>query len=184
MTTDLRQHVAARIQLLRQAQGLSLSELARGSNVAKATRSKIETGEANPTLDTLWQLSNALKVPASHLMETPDQHTALTRASEGTAFREPSIEGVLIHALDIEAAHLELYYGTFRKDQLHQSPGHRLGVVEHIILHSGALRVEAEGQIHHLGPGDYLRIGTSKPHSYLAEGADAYVTLIMAYPRA
>ena len=48
------------IQRLRKAYNLSLSELAEQSGVAKSIISQIERNETNPTLATIWRLSQAL----------------------------------------------------------------------------------------------------------------------------
>jgi len=50
------------IQRLRKAYNLSLSELAEQSGVAKSIISQIERNETNPTLATIWRLSQALDV--------------------------------------------------------------------------------------------------------------------------
>ena len=50
------------IQRLRKAYNLSLSELAEQSGVAKSIISQIERNETNPTLATIWRLSQALDI--------------------------------------------------------------------------------------------------------------------------
>ena len=55
-------HMGKTIQRLRKAYNLSLSELAEQSGVAKSIISQIERNETNPTLATIWRLSQALDV--------------------------------------------------------------------------------------------------------------------------
>ncbi len=62
---ELAQEVGARLRRLRQDRGLSLSELARRSGVGKGTLSELETGQRNPTLETLYALTTALEAPLS-----------------------------------------------------------------------------------------------------------------------
>ncbi|WP_163521161.1 helix-turn-helix domain-containing protein, partial [Klebsiella michiganensis] len=47
------------VQRLRKAYNLSLSELSEQSGVAKSIISQIERNETNPTLATIWRLSQA-----------------------------------------------------------------------------------------------------------------------------
>ena len=56
------------IQRLRKAYNLSLSELAEQSGVAKSIISQIERNETNPTLATIWRLSQALDVSIERVL--------------------------------------------------------------------------------------------------------------------
>ena len=58
------------IQRLRKAYNLSLSELAEQSGVAKSIISQIERNETNPTLATIWRLSQALDVSIERVLAT------------------------------------------------------------------------------------------------------------------
>ena len=55
------------VEKYRLEKGLSLSELARKSAIAKSHLSYIENGETSPTIDTLCKISKALNVPCSDL---------------------------------------------------------------------------------------------------------------------
>ena len=52
--------VAANIRRLREERNLSMEELARLSGVSKSMLAQVERGDGNPTLSTLWKLSNPL----------------------------------------------------------------------------------------------------------------------------
>src|SRR5258708_40225187 len=56
------------IQRLRKAYNLSLSELAEQSGVAKSIISQIERNETNPTLATVWRLSQALDISIERVL--------------------------------------------------------------------------------------------------------------------
>src|SRR6187551_1463499 len=56
------------IQRLRKAYNLSLSELSEQSGVAKSIISQIERNETNPTLATIWRLSQALDVSIERVL--------------------------------------------------------------------------------------------------------------------
>lgn len=43
--------------------GLSLAEVARRAGIAKSTLSQLESGNGNPSLETLWSLCVALDIP-------------------------------------------------------------------------------------------------------------------------
>ena len=52
--------VAANIRRLREERNLSMEELARLSGVSKSMLAQVERGDGNPTLSTLWKLSNGM----------------------------------------------------------------------------------------------------------------------------
>src|SRR5918999_196881 len=60
------------IQRLRKAYNLSLSELAEQSGVAKSIISQIERNETNPTLATIWRLSQALDISIERVLAAHD----------------------------------------------------------------------------------------------------------------
>jgi transcriptional regulator with XRE-family HTH domain len=69
---DLKAVLARNLRRARVARRLSLSELARGTRLGKATLSQIEAGRANPTVETLRLLADALQMPVGELLEDPD----------------------------------------------------------------------------------------------------------------
>lgn len=179
---DPKQQVGSRIRDLRQARRMSLSDLARESGVAKATLSNIEAGEANPTLDTLWQLSRALRAPLGSFFGEPRTDLKVVHAEEMQRVDGEVLRGLIAAMFDVEASRLEFFVGTFLKDGVHRSPAHQHGVVEHIFLHRGRLRVGPEGKEVELVPGDYMRMEADRPHSYEAQTDDLHFTLVMQYP--
>ncbi|HMN60745.1 MAG TPA: helix-turn-helix transcriptional regulator, partial [Anaerolinea sp.] len=56
------------VQRLRKAYNLSLSDLSEQSGVAKSIISQIERNETNPTLSTIWRLSQALDVSIERVL--------------------------------------------------------------------------------------------------------------------
>src|SRR5829696_7458066 len=71
------------IQRLRKAYNLSLSELAEQSGVAKSIISQIERNETNPTLATIWRLSQALDVSIDRVLATGDDEPFIEKSSRG-----------------------------------------------------------------------------------------------------
>jgi XRE family transcriptional regulator, regulator of sulfur utilization len=62
------------VQRLRKAYNLSLSELSGQSGVAKSIISQIERNETNPTLATIWRLSQALDVSIERVLRAADKN--------------------------------------------------------------------------------------------------------------
>ena len=64
--------------------GLSLAEVARRAGIAKSTLSQLESGNGNPSLETLWALCVALDIPFARVLEPQANHTQGIRRGEGT----------------------------------------------------------------------------------------------------
>src|SRR3954468_18046538 len=70
------------VQRLRKAYNLSLSELAEQSGVAKSIISQIERNETNPTLATIWRLSQALDVSIERVLAATNDEPFLESSSQ------------------------------------------------------------------------------------------------------
>ena len=55
--------IGAKLQLLRLAENLTLDELSEKSGVSTAILSQIERNKSNPTLSTLWKITQTLDHP-------------------------------------------------------------------------------------------------------------------------
>lgn len=79
---DMNAIVARNIRRLRDNRQLSLDELARLSGVSRSMLARIERGEGNPTLSTLWKVANGLGLPFDELTVRPKADFELVRAED------------------------------------------------------------------------------------------------------
>lgn len=63
--------VAKTLNCLREKQKLSMEALSKLSGVSKSMLAQIERGDGNPTISTLWKISNGMKVPFDALTVRP-----------------------------------------------------------------------------------------------------------------
>jgi transcriptional regulator with XRE-family HTH domain len=176
----------ARIQELRSAAGLSAQALARRSGVSRGTLAQLEAGEGNPTVDTLYALANALGVPLAELLAAPADAPGVhvVRARTGPAVSGGPTDAELLERFDRPGLFGELYAIRFYPGEARRSQAHPLGVIEHLHLHAGHVRVGPVDAPVELGPGDYARYDGSVPHVYEALGGEASGTLMMLTPAA
>ena len=71
--------VASNIRRLRQEANLTLAELAGAAGLGKSTLAQLESGKANPSVETLWAIAAALRVPFARLVE--EERTAPSTTS-------------------------------------------------------------------------------------------------------
>ena len=74
--------VAKNIRRLREENRLSMEELAKLSGVSKSMLAQIERGDGNPTISTLWKISNGMKVPFDALTVRPKASYEIVKTSD------------------------------------------------------------------------------------------------------
>jgi transcriptional regulator with XRE-family HTH domain len=173
--------VAANVRALRVARGMSLGDLASASGAGKATLSRIEAEQANPTVETLYALADALGGPFGALTAEAAPAARHVRARD-VPHVGGSIEarvltqiagGALVEALEI----------TFPVGQVRSSGPHPAGVTEHVLLTEGRLQAGPTDAPTELEPGDVLRFAGDVAHQYAAIGEQpARAIILMAYP--
>jgi transcriptional regulator with XRE-family HTH domain len=171
--------VAANLRRLRGDRGLSTVALAQQSGVARATLAQLEAGRGNPTLETLYALANTLGVALGDVIAPlPAAEVEVVRADEG-----PRVAGAAVRArLVARRGPLELYDLSLRAGRRQRSDPHPAGVVEHLLVHAGRVRVGPEGAPVELGPGDYARYPADVPHVYEALEPGVGATLLIEGP--
>src|SRR5690348_10488835 len=65
---DLAQRIGTMVRSARMTRFMSTSELAREAGLSKTIVGRIESGEGNPSIETLWRISTALQVPLGYLL--------------------------------------------------------------------------------------------------------------------
>jgi transcriptional regulator with XRE-family HTH domain len=169
----------ARLRELRQARGLSVSQLARQTGLGKGTLSELESGRRNPTLQTLYAVTTALGVPLSAALPPGE-----VQQPGAAAIRGDAIEAILVDRFVDAASTTELYRTRLRAGRRQDSEPHAAGVTEHWIVYAGAVTMGPVDRMVHLGPGDSTSFTADVPHRYLVDaGEDVAATLLVRYPR-
>lgn len=175
------QVLAANLRALREQAGLSLSELARRSDIAKGTLSQLETGTGNPTIETVFSLSNALGVPVSTLLtERADPDVVLVRSNSLDVLSSNAVDLRMLRRLDVTDTVFELYDQRVRPGEVQRSSGHPGR--EHVVVISGVLRVGPPESPYELGPGDYVCFPAQGPHVYETVDGPVASVLLLEYP--
>lgn len=183
-TTSIDQLIALRLKVLRAERGWSLDELARRSNVSRATLSRLENAEVSPTTSVLGKLCAAYGLTMSRLMHlVEDDFVPLIRRSaqpvwidQTIGFRRRSISPPA-RSLAGEVLECELEPGTHIT---YDRPA-RSGLEHHLYLIEGQLTISVDGQTYDLRPGDCLRYQLSGPSSFITpeQCAARYILVIV-----
>ena len=164
----------------RERLGLSVTELARRAGIAKSTLSQLETGNGNPSLETLWALAMALDVPVSRLISQPRQHVQVIRANEGvTTVSEHANYAATLLATCPPGPQRGISRLSGQPGQTPTSPPHLAGTIEHVIISSGRALVGPKDQAVELSPGDYISYSADREHIFEALAADTTAVMLI-----
>lgn len=177
--------IATRLLALRQAQALSLAELAKRSGVSKAMISKVERAQSSPTAVLLGRLAAGLGVPLAQLLtEDKDQPQRLrTRAAQET-WRDPEVGYLRRQVAErhagsgVELVEIELP----RSAQVSYPRWSGKPYRQCLWMLEGALRVDYGDERFELSPGDCLDFGVDRPLVFKALGRSACRYLLVASP--
>ncbi len=179
----LASRIGAAVAEHRDAHRWSLGELARASGLSKTILARIERGEGNPSVETLWRVSRALGVPLGALLSPPSRRPrvrAIPARSGEPITSESGMSAWLIesssHHHRSEVFDIELPRGV---DQA--TDPHLPGTEEVIVCVKGRVRVGPYEQEVELGPGDAVWFTADVPHHYHAL-RDTRTLCYMIYP--
>jgi transcriptional regulator with XRE-family HTH domain len=175
--------VAGNVRTLRMQAGMTLADLAGAAGLGKSTLAQLESGRANPSVETLWAIAAALRVPFARIVAEERPPMEVARAADIPAMHSaeaPGWAGRMLSASrrrgSFDLYSIDLDAGTIR----HADP-HHAGVVEHLVVVVGRVRAGPQTGPVELGPGDLVTFGADVPHVYEALEA-SHCVLLMAYP--
>ncbi|WP_395666352.1 helix-turn-helix domain-containing protein [Methylocella sp.] len=155
------------VQRLRKAYNLSLSELSEHSGVAKSIISQIERNETNPTLATIWRLSQALDVSIERVLQAQDDEPFLEKTERRDTPMLVSDDGkcrLSIVGWIKTVEWLQWYEFSADPGGVLESEAHQRGSVESLSVSEGELEVEVSGVVERARAGDTLRYRCDRPH--------------------
>jgi transcriptional regulator with XRE-family HTH domain len=175
--------VAANVRTLRTAAGLTLPELAERTRLGRSTLAQLESGRANPSVETLWAIAAALDVPFGRLVEAAVPPVRVVRAGEGVRLElEESALRTRLLATSPRRGSFEVYVVEADPGQPRHADPHSPGTVEHLVVTAGTLRAGPADRPERLATGDLLTFAADVPHLYEALAPGTAALLLMDYP--
>ncbi|MEV0381156.1 XRE family transcriptional regulator [Nonomuraea sp. NPDC050643] len=177
---DPEQRVAARLGELRRARGLTLTTLAEWTGISAAHLSRMEKGERQPSIGSLFQLARAYGVSVGELVgdERPHEHRVVRGAGapvhEGPDGPYATMAGLGPRSA-LEAVRLELTADHPQRSAVHSGEEWLYVVRGEITARVGATEIA-------LGAGDALHFDASARHSLWSRGGPATVIIVSVAP--
>jgi len=174
-TDALNARLGKTVTRLRAAQALSISALSEQSGVAKSMISQIEKNEANPSVATLFRLSQALGTsvedmlgqvpPTSAILDhARNQDTPLIRSEDGLC------ELRILSSIDT-VSWAQTYDFRAQPGGVLESSPHPDRTVENLSVISGTLEVEIEDMTTTVKAGETLRYRGDREHTLRNTGS-------------
>ena len=166
----LGQHVGKAARRLRLAQGLTLSDVALRAGISRAMLSRLETGDATPSLETLGSMTTALGVNLTDLLQgfgVGDSPAQLVRRGEGLeVVRRGTKRGHTYHLLASNRGPRRLFepFLVTLTDKSEVFPGFEHPGVEFIYMLKGLMTYRHGSESYPLSPGDALTFSGRVPH--------------------
>ncbi len=170
MATTTAAHLAANLRSLREARGLTQTQMAKLAELPRPTWAHLESGAGNPTLAVLVKVAGALQLRVEELIGPPKTSARLypaatiaTRQRGAVTVRrllpEP-IPGMEIDRLEIPP-----------RGAMTGVP-HTPGTREYLTCERGTVELAAAGEVWTLKPGDVLVFRGDQKHGYRNPGAE------------
>src|SRR5437764_15339961 len=178
-TNEVQQLLAANLRRLRIARHLSLSELARATQMSKATLSGVESGRSNPTVETLAALAGALRVSLAELLEEfgLDDVTIVRASARDSASAPPGVRRRALAAF-VPAGALALAELSLDAGVTHEGEPEAAGTRAHVYVVQGRVLGGPVERVTELTPGDYASFSIDLP--YVFETARQAARLLVA----
>jgi transcriptional regulator with XRE-family HTH domain len=173
--------VGPRVKALREAEGMSLRDLAERCGVSAPMLSQVERGETSPTLQVAARIASGLQLRLSQLLRLDEQDTVtIVRPGERRA------GGAGGHRYEVLTPPLpgqraEVSRHTLAPGAATGGPGdppmHEPGARETTVVETGELRLLIDGAEHALAAGDCVTFDADLPHHFENHGKEEAVLL-------
>lgn len=153
--------------------------------LVKACWAKSSGGEVNPTISTVWKISNGLKVSFTTLMSRPEADTELVHQGELEPLLEDGGRARNYPVFPFEASRrFEMY--TLEMDQGSEisAEPHPRGTQEFITVFAGVVTITVGETEYLVKRGSSIRFKADVPHRYQNSGTElVQLSMVIHYPQ-
>ncbi|HEY8909648.1 MAG TPA: cupin domain-containing protein [Desulfosporosinus sp.] len=177
--------IAESLKRLRSDKKLSLDNVAKLSGVSKSMLGQIERGEVNPSVSTLWKISNGLKISFTQLMSRPESDIEIVdkHKIQPLVEDEGKIRNYPIFPFD-STRRFEMYSIELDGGGYLEAEAHPHGTQEFVTVFSGEVTINVNGEGFVLATGSSIRFKADSPHAYKNSGdVLCSLSMVIYYPQ-
>lgn len=176
--------IAENLKGLREERKLSLDNVAKLTGVSKSMLGQIERGEVNPTVSTVWKISNGFKISFTELMSRSEADIELVNKDDIQSLVEDNgkFRNFPVFPFD-NTRRFEIYTLEIDCGGHLSAEAHPQGTQEFITVYSGEVTINIDNEKFVVITGNSIRFKADRPHAYKNTG-DGICTLSMViyYP--
>ncbi|RIP37026.1 XRE family transcriptional regulator [Staphylococcus gallinarum] len=163
--------VAKNIYLYRKKNKISLEQLSKLTGVSSSSLNEIEKGNTIPSINTVWKISNGLKLSFSSLMNESEADYKHIKKNDIVPVTEEEGKYKVFPYFPFEKSKsFEFFHVELDPQAKLESEPHLSGSEESIIIVEGELEMHLENEVLKLTQGDALRFKSDIPHTYINKG--------------
>lgn len=164
--------IAGNLKQIREDKKLSLEKISEATGVSKSMLGQIERGESNPTVNTIWKISNGLKVSFTSLINSPQSETTIVHKRDVEPLVEDNGKYKVYPVFPYEdGRHFEMYVVEIERGGYFGTDTHGEGTQEFITVFNGELTVLTNNKEYTVSEGDSITFRADKPHAYHNSGS-------------
>ncbi len=176
--------IGPRLQAIRKKRRLSLDDLAAASGVSRSMLSQIERGQTNPTLATIWNLTQALNLELAELMGATSsaRHPGIEVTQPSFTPQIQTEDGLCtlrILSPPHAAGGVEWYDLIILPGGSLVSEPHLRGAIEHLTVREGEITATSGDDSVAVGPDATGRYAADVPHALRNLGAKPAKALLV-----
>ncbi len=181
---EINEVLAKNLKMLREKQNLSLGQLAQSSGLSKVMLSQLEKGGANPTINNILKIANALEVPYTALLDSLGGSAAVIKKEHlPVQTSEDGLYRAYCYYTNTAERNFEWFQLELDPGCKYISIGHRARALEYLIVQSGEITIEINDQHYALVENDSISFQSSLEHHYINKGnTTAIANIINYYP--
>jgi len=177
--------IAESLKRIRAAKKLSLDNVAKLSGVSKSMLGQIERGEVNPTVSTVWKISNGLKISFIQLMSRPESDIEIVDKYKIQPLIEDNgkVRNFPIFPFD-STRRFEMYSLEIDGGGNLGAEAHPHGTQEFVTVFSGEVTIKVNGEEFHLTTGNSMRFKSDSAHAHINSGKTiCSLSMVIYYPQ-
>lgn len=161
--------IGENLKKIRKLRELTLDELSTNSGVSKSMISEIERGLRNPSISTLWDIANSLKVPLNYFLKGNNLDSPIIyKINEKSTIKGENYSFHPLLNFD-EDRRFEIYFNEYLPKSRTDSSIHYNGVEEYALITSGELTLYIDDKKYTAREGEVIHFIGNRHHFYANE---------------
>ena len=181
---DLADRIGSAVRVHRRGRDLSLDALADRAGLSKSILARIERGQGNPSIETLWRISEALELPLGQLVggdAAPRVRKIDARDAPPLVAEGSGMTAWLVHATG-RAHRVDVYEHEMPPGAERRAEPHLPGTEEVMVCVSGSAEIGPLGEEVRLKAGEAVWFAADVDHRYRGGPDGARLVGLMLYP--